>query len=226
MISCLIFTKDNADRVIHLIKLVEKYVSEVVVICSDWECKRRIKYACPNTFLHYEEPRGYVEAYYKKGISICHNDWILMLDDDETPSDNLLKSLLDFREYEDPISSVYLIKRFEKNGDTCYIPRFFHKDAVIVTGLIHRGIKPISPPLKLIGICYLAHNSEYSKEKSERFAKIEAAQYPQIIGDAAENSKALQLFYFFVSTFKRVLTAPNKKDTLIYCWHLLKELRK
>lgn len=224
MISCLIFTKDNAESVIRLCKLVDKYVDEIVVICSDWGCKRAIKYTYPKAHTHYRAPRGYVEAYYEEGIELCQNDWIFMLDDDETPSDDLLKSLLDFREYKDPISSVYLIKRFEKNGDICYLPRFLHKDAVIVTGLIHRGIKPISPPLKLIDRCYLVHNSEYSPEKSIRFAKIEAAQYPQIIGDAAESSKALRLFYFFVSSVQRVLTAPNKKDTLIYCWHLLKEL--
>ena len=50
MISCLIFTKDNAEAVIKLCKLVDKYVDEIVVICSDCGCKRTIKYACHNTF--------------------------------------------------------------------------------------------------------------------------------------------------------------------------------
>lgn len=225
MISCLIFTKDNADRVISLIKLVEKYVDEVVVICSDWGCKRKIKYACPNSYVVYEEPRGYVEAYYELSIEIWTHDWIFMLDDDETPSEHLLyylKMLIAFPEDE----GVYLLPRFEKNGNICYVLRLFHKDYVRVTGIIHRGIVPLIKPITLAKGYYLTHNSEYSAKKIQRFAKIEAAQYPQIIELAAEDSKSLRLMYFFVSTLKRVLTAPNKKDTFKYCWYVLKELWK
>jgi hypothetical protein len=232
MISCLIFTKDNADAVTKQIKLVSQYVDEVVVICSDWECKRKIKYACPFAIIHYMPPVGYVEAYYRAGIDSCRYNWIFMLDDDEIPSDNLLRAFTHFREIENlPFETnlpphVYSIKRIEKNGSTCYVPRFFHKNAVFVTALIHRGLKPIQEPLKLIERCYLTHTSEYTAEKSKRYAKIEAKQYPDIIKSSAENCKALRLFYFFVSSIHRVMTAPNKKDTLIYCWHVFKELVK
>jgi hypothetical protein len=222
MISCLIFTKDNADAVTKQIKLVSQYVDEVVVICSDWECKRKIKYTCPFAIIHYLPPEGYVEAYYRGGIDSCRGEWILMLDDDEIPSIGLLKRLF-LCKFSDP--KAYLIKRVEKNGDICYLPRFFHKDAVRVTGIIHRGLLPTKTEMT-IPDCYITHTSKYTAEKSKRYAKIEAKQYPDIIKLSAENCKALRLFYFFVSSIHRVLTAPNKKDTLIYCWHVFKELVK
>ncbi len=220
MISCLIFTKDNADAVTKQIKLVSQYVDEVVVICSDWECKRKIKYACPFAIVHYMPPEGYVEAYYRGGIDSCRGDWIFMLDDDEWPDFMFLYHLRDIKD----TPACYEVNRHEPNGGISKVIRLFHKDSVIITGLIHRGIVPLRKPDTLLPTYSITHTSEYSAEKSKRYAKIEAKQYPDIIKSSAENCKALRLFYFFVSSIHRVMTAPNKKDTLVYCYHLLREL--
>lgn len=220
MISCLIFTKDNANAVINLINLVFSYVDEVVVICSDWGCKREIKYACPNATVHYMPPEGYVEAYYKAGIDSCRGEWIFMLDDDEIPSKKLLRWITPPKHNH----NGYLIPRVEANGNVTYIYRLFHKDFIHVTGLIHRGIVSLRKPDTLLPTYSIIHTSKYSAEKSKRYAKIEAKQYPDIIADAARKHKYVQYVYFFASILPRVIFAPNKKDTLIYCWHLFKEL--
>jgi hypothetical protein len=228
MISCLIFTKDNADAVIHLYNLVSPYVDEVIVICSDMDCKRKIRdkfdndTQCQNARVYYRVPKGYVEAYYEEGIALCTKDWIFMLDDDEIPSGKLLRWIASPKHNH----KGYLIPRIEVNGNITYIYRLFHADFIRITGTIHRGIIPLRKPDSLLLTYCITHTSKYSAEKSTRFAKIEAEQYPEIIKLSAENCKALKLFYFFVSSIHRVMTAPNKKDTLIYCWHLFKELIK
>lgn len=224
MISCLIFTKDNANAVINLINLVFSYVDEVVVICSDWGCKREIKYACPNATVHYMPPEGYGEAYYKYGIRVCQHNWILMLDDDEIPNNTLLKTLKNIGGTE----ACYYINRIEPNLKKFPVLRFFHRDAVNVTGLIHRGIEPKEGyPVYYLDECnYILHKSTQSKSKCKQYAKIEASQYPQIIGHAAKHNKHLRYLYFFLSSIPRIVFAPNKKDTLIYCYYVWKELTK
>jgi hypothetical protein len=224
MISCLIFTKDNADAVTKQIKLVSQYVDEVVVICSDWECKRKIKYTCPFAIIHYMPPVGYVEAYYRGGIDSCRSEWILLLDDDEIPDHVLLKTLQNI----DNTEACYYINRFEPTLKITPILRFFHKDAVNITGLIHIGIEPKEgyPVHRLDKWNYIIHKPTQSTSKCKRYARIEAEQYPQIIGHVAKKNKYLQYAYFFVSSIPRVLFAPNRKDLLIYLTYLWKELRK
>jgi hypothetical protein len=169
-------------------------------------------------------PEGYVEAYYRGGIDSCRGDWILLLDDDEIPDHVLLKTLQNI----DNTEACYYINRFEPTLKITPILRFFHKDAVNITGLIHRGIEPKEgyPVHRLDKWNYIIHKPTQSTSKCKRYARIEAEQYPQIIGHVAKKNKYLQYAYFFVSSIPRVLFAPNRKDLLIYLTYLWKELRK
>lgn len=233
MISCLIFTKDNADAVLNLASTVQDYVDEIVVIdSSGLEDFTKLHVAfvyknhgiCGKFRLIWYPPKGYVESYYLRGIRHCRYDWILMLDDDEIPSQSLLKDLKVIVWGISP--TMFYVNRLEPNGSICKVPRFFNKEEVEVTGLIHRGMYSLGRTDNLPDEYYITHNSKASPEKLQRFAKIEAQQYPEIIADSAKNSKYLRYFYFFVSSIPRVLTAPNKKDQAKYCYYLWKELRK
>lgn len=220
MISALIITKDNYERVKNLCTLLDPYVNEIVVIFSSKD-DRFYKLKCR---AYYSESKGYVEAYYQSGVWCCKHDWILLLDDDEIPSLNLLKSLDIFCA---PIRQPVMIyvPRHEPTGKVGYVTRLFHKDSVVITGLIHRGIEPKDNVQYLDKAFYITHNPTQSTSKCKRYAKIEAEQYPQIIGHVAKKNKYLQYAYFFISSIPRLLFAPNKRDLSIYLMMLWKELR-
>lgn len=225
MISALIITKDAYERVKFLTELLDFYVDEIVIIHSapvNNPINSLRQY--PKVLVYYSEPKGYVEAYYDLGINSCTHDWIFLLDDDEIPCRELLQWLFVLSDIEYP--AVYDINRHEPNGSICRVPRLFHKDAVEITGLIHRGIEPVMKPFRLHPEFYLTHSSQALLDKSERFAKIEVQQYPEIIGHIAKKHKSIQYLYFFISSIPRILFAPNRKDLLIYLEFMWKELRK
>ena len=227
MISALIITKDNYERVKNLCTLLNPYVDEIVVFHSSQYLSHQfkgLKEISPKIYTTYRAERGYVEAYYDEGIELCKHDWILLLDDDEIPSLNLLKSLDIFcAPIRQPV--MIYIPRHEPTGKVGYVTRLFHKDSVVITGLIHRGIEPKDNVQYLDKAFYITHKPTQSTSKCKRYAKIEAEQYPQIIGHVAKKNKYLQYAYFFVSSIPRVMFAPNRKDLLIYLTYLWKELR-
>jgi hypothetical protein len=233
MISALIITKDAYDRVKNLCTLLDPYVDEIVVFHSSAYLSRRFKefsYENPKIYCSYSPPKGFVEAYYEKGIRLCKHDWILLLDDDEIPNKELLEQVKFTSEYHRPYAGY--INRFEPNGSITTVLRLFHKGAVDITGLIHRGIEPKEgyESVKLPKLFYITHNSEHSFDKLERFAKIEAQQYTDIIAyvalKQAKKYRLLKYAYFIVSSLPRVIFAPNKKDQIVYLKYLWKELRK
>jgi hypothetical protein len=229
MISALIITKDAYERVLNLTKLLDPYVDEIVIFHSaDSRSKHYVDFwkladNYPKVFVYNDFEEGFVEAYYEIGISLCSNDWVLLLDDDEIPSQRLLEDL-DNLTCNEP--TTFFFRRIEPNDQTTNVVRLFHKDSVVVTGLIHRGIDPIGSPTQLDDRSFIIHNSSHSKEKCQKFAAIEAKQYPEIIAYVAKKHKYIQYAYFLVSSLPRVILAPNKKDQLIYLKYLWKELRK
>jgi hypothetical protein len=225
MISALIITKDAYDKVKNLCNLLDPYVDEIVIVHSSEYISQRFKEISlefPKVYATYKPQFGYVEAYYKEGIKLCKHDWILLLDDDEIPCDYLLKH---FSMWDLSKPQCSTINRFEPNGQISKVIRLFHKDAVEITGLIHRGIEPRVELTHLPKEFYLIHKSSHSKDKCKKFAKIEAEQYPQIIAHVVKKHKSLQYMYFIISSIPRLMFAPNKKDLSIYLKYLLKELR-
>ncbi|MEM0265826.1 MAG: hypothetical protein QXM23_00885 [Archaeoglobaceae archaeon] len=94
MISALIFSMNRVENVVKLSEKIRDYVDEIVIIdSSDKEKFEEMKNNIPYAKIYWLPPLGMADFYYKIGLEICKNEWILHLDDDEEPSDELLKDL-------------------------------------------------------------------------------------------------------------------------------------
>ncbi|HCM9485191.1 glycosyltransferase [Enterobacter kobei] len=101
---------------------------------------------------------GYVEPARKVGIDACKNDYIFILDADEYPSKKIIEELVNFQSakgessFDGAITGGVLIPRlnrmFEKEivwgkfaPDNDRQLRFFKRDSVLVSDVIHAGLR-------------------------------------------------------------------------------------
>ncbi|MCX7998580.1 MAG: hypothetical protein N3A69_06445 [Leptospiraceae bacterium] len=85
---------NRVENVVKLAEKLKKYVDEIVIIdSSDREKFELMKEKIPYAKIYWFPPLGMADFYYKIGLELCTNDWILHLEDDEEPSDELLENL-------------------------------------------------------------------------------------------------------------------------------------
>lgn len=163
-LSLLIFSRDEAKKVISLAKEMYRIVDDVVVIDSS-ERKNFARLQAEvsskklaKVKLFHTIALGYAEPLRTYGISKCKNKWILLLDTDEQPSKELkknIKKIIDTADFD-----VLLIKRHEhvigsskKRGFFTWQVRLFKKNSLEYLGLIHETpriygkIKKLNPEL-------------------------------------------------------------------------------
>lgn len=175
MASALIFSMNRVEDVIKLANKIKNYLDEIVVIdSSEKEKFELLKNKIPFAKIYWLPPLGMVELYYKIGLDVCNDDWILHLEDDEAPSEELLKDLKKII----GDKNVCSVCRFDTKGNFQRLFRLFHRDNIIPTGLIHfvwaSKIKPIELSEKY-GIIHYEKDSDLIKLK--RYAVFESWQY-------------------------------------------------
>ncbi|MEM1671531.1 MAG: hypothetical protein QXT86_05725 [Archaeoglobaceae archaeon] len=177
MISALIFSMNRVENVVKLSEKIKDYVDEIVIIdSSDKEKFEEMKNRIPYAKIYWLPPLGMVELYYKIGLELCKNDWILHLEDDEEPSDELLKDLKKIISKND--SKVYAICRKETKSKQAHeIFRLFHKNYVVPSGLIHFVWASKVKPFVLDRRYYILHTEmETNFKKLKKFSIFESWQ--------------------------------------------------
>lgn len=177
-VSTVIYTKDAPDRVAKIVKKIKDYVDEIIVIDSSSpenfeELKRLVG---KNARIYNLPALGIVEPFQKIGAKLAKNDWILHLDDDEIPSNELLRFLKN--EFSpDKEVSVFNIprKELEKNFIN-YQPRLYNKKKLFFSGIIHWGLIPTGIKKEFDKNKLLFHYEQYSYsfEKWKKYALIDA----------------------------------------------------
>lgn len=170
-ISALIFTKDNPKRVIDLVKKIQRYVDEIVIIDSSSPENFRFlsKNITKKIRLYNLPPLGIVEPFQKIGAKLCKNDWILHLDDDEVPSDELLRNL----DKKDAHIAGLLLSRLEKSRGIIHKGvRYYNRKKIYFTGIIHWGIIPIKKIKPMKGLLY--HYENPSIKKFRKYALLDS----------------------------------------------------
>jgi len=182
-VSLLICTMNNVDGVVNLIRNLESFFSEIILIdSSDLKnyklLKRKIK--SDKVKIVNLPPIGFVDPYLQIGMDLAKNEWIFVLADDEIPCAKLLRDLKTLtKEYK-----VYTIRRHtpgHKKDE--YVIRLFPRKLVRAPGIIHWG-EFISKtlPIRLSDDYYIIHNdtdlirNTINLTKLKKYAIIESYQ--------------------------------------------------
>lgn len=175
-ISAVIYTKDNPNRVVNLVKHLDGYVEEIVVIdSSSPENYARLKNQIGDVAKLYNfPPLGYADPFHKLGASLVNNNWILHLDDDEIPSPNLLNFLKNEFKPDDEISAFLLPRLEDKRNFIGYQPRLYNRKKMIFTGIVHWVVIPINDIKPLDKDKLLFHHEQFSFKKWKIYALLDS----------------------------------------------------
>lgn len=158
-ISLLVNTLNERENIDKNIVPIAHIFNEVIIVdmMSDDGSREMLSHVPNCTFIEIEK-LGYVEPARKKGIDTCKNSWVFILDADESPSKKLLD---DIKKFQQGTSSGLDALR---EGNGLFIPRLnsmfghdiswgkfspyndrqlrlFHKDSVVISDVIHNGLK-------------------------------------------------------------------------------------
>ncbi|WP_288820684.1 glycosyltransferase family 2 protein [uncultured Leclercia sp.] len=147
---------DNLKK--NIIPIVDVFDEVVIVDMESNDGSRELFQNIENAKFIEIEKMGYVEPARKAGIDACKNDFIFILDADESPSEKIISEMIKFQSakdksgFDDVKTSGVFIPRLNRMFDRDimwgkFSPendrqlRFFKKDTVIVTDVIHSGLK-------------------------------------------------------------------------------------
>lgn len=147
---------DNLKK--NIIPIVDVFDEVVIVDMESNDGSRELFQNIENAKFIEIEKMGYVEPARKAGIDACKNDFIFILDADESPSEKIISEMTKFQSakdksgFDDVKTSGVFIPRLNRMFDRDimwgkFSPendrqlRFFKKDTVIVTDVIHSGLK-------------------------------------------------------------------------------------
>lgn len=182
-LSIAVITKNEEENLKKLLPIISKYALQIVIVDSFSTDKTKdIAKLYTNYFIE-NSWNGFIEQK-NLALSYCIYDWILSLDADEIPDDNLWKSIREV--IENNQTGAYYLKRFTfylgKLMKYSWQPdlqlRFFHKstNAKWVGDYVHEKLIVNSAPKKLKGklIHYSFKNIEHHLSKTIEYAKLGA----------------------------------------------------
>ncbi len=216
-ISACIIVKNEEKYIRKCLENIKNVVDEIVVV-DGYSADKTVeicKEYTDNVYLHnwsgsFAEERNF-------SISKAANDWIFVIDADETLSKELqdnMKHLTQQNEY-----SAYAFTRrhyYDENGKKWtkhvfypdYQIRLFHKDKTKYQGIIHEAPrvdgKTRNAPLELYINHYVPNHYSYSTFKNHhlRWAKIQARQTERTKSNIFYLVKSVFVFfYYFIKLF-------------------------
>lgn len=161
----------NAEK--HLVDVLESVKDlDEVVICDMYSEDQTLKIANDyGSRVIFHDKTGFVEPARNFAISQAKNDWVLLLDADETVSTELLTYLEKIVKEQPNITCVaiprknYFLGKFMHSAYPDYVHRFFKKDKVFWPEFIHSvprvdgDVFKINPKNKSLAIEHLANDS-------------------------------------------------------------------
>lgn len=223
-VSTLIFSMNRVENVAELCEKLRDYVDEIVVVdSSDKEKFDWLKEKMPFARIYWFPPIGVVELCYKVGLDLCQHDWVLHLEDDEMPSDELLKDLKKIVQEYGKEYKVFKVTRGTKERNQKLF-RLFHKSEIIPTGVIHwTWASKTNKIFELDSKYFIYHPPEEKKailKKLRKYAIIESYQYgykvlATIYSSIFKYEKAPSIFYRVFKAIYESLQKINKKFAML-----------
>ncbi|MEN9919849.1 MAG: hypothetical protein RL662_2285 [Bacteroidota bacterium] len=176
----------NADEFLERV-LTSVQGFDEIVICDMYSTDNTVaiaqQFGCK---IVYHEQTGIVEPARAYAISEAANDWVLVIDADELVSDQLKSFLYDHTNYRSGIVAVqiprknYFMGKFMSSAYPNYLLRFFQKDKVIWSSVIHShpkidgNIFTIPKHRKNLALIHLSNDSiKVSTEKMNKYTEFE-----------------------------------------------------
>ncbi len=233
-LSVLIFTKDKVKDTLRLIKNVYVVASEIVVMDSSTVKNRNAfekelkkgKLSKVRTF--YVAPLGYPDPMREFALRKCRNEWVLLMDTDETLSEELAGRIPSV--IKDAKADGFMIDRVEKDGagkvmGRAYQLRLYRKSKVKYNGMphefpeVHGKTDTIDAPFSIIHVHdfgALGKNLYASEVTSYRTIVIESFTNRLAYGDLM--SKVSKGNTFAGSLFGMYMRAKGAKPEEELSW--------
>jgi len=137
-VSALIFSMNRVENVVSLVEKIKPYVDEVVIVDSSKKEKHEfLKEKLKDARIYWFPPVGLVDLYYKIGLDLCSNEWVIHLDDDEEPSEEVLRDLRDLVRFMGGRYKIFRVWRGVQGKKHMGVFRIFNKEFIIPTGVVH-----------------------------------------------------------------------------------------
>ena len=177
---------NRVESVVRLVEKIKPYVDEVVIVDSSKKEKHEfLKEKLKDAKIYWFPPVGMADLYYKIGLDLCSNEWVIQLDDDEEPSKELLRDLRDLvRVYGDRYKIFRVLRDSRGSKKRHIIFRIFNKEFIIPTGVIHwnwaaktNDILDLDEKYFILHLDFIYLNLKNFIKTFRRYGVIESYQY-------------------------------------------------
>jgi len=183
MISALIFSMNRVENVVRLAEKIRPYVDEIVIVDSSNKKNRKIleeRLKDDKIRIYWFPPAGIVELYYEIGLELCSNEWVIHIEDDEDPSEDLLMDLRTLIEKFGEKYKIFRVLRGSKKKQRIF--RIFNKNYIIPTGVIHWTWAAKTNEILDLEEKYFIHHPDYLSLRDfiktfRKYAVVESYQY-------------------------------------------------
>ena len=203
-LSVLIFSKDDVEKALGLIKDLYTISDEIIVIDSS-NRKQRSRFLSEKKRLKLNKLRlfyavalGYPDPLRMYALSKCSNEWILLIDTDERLSEGLKHDTGEI--IQKTRCSAFEIKRREGSGNSfTWQTRLFRKSKVEFKGLLHEHAVVDGEVCKLYS---KDHYMEHRTELMKHSRMYEPRDYMDMrMFDAHQLLAYLPDVYLFITSF-------------------------
>lgn len=181
-ISLLVFSRNDIDNAVSLIKDMKRVVDEIVVIdSSDRKLHERLlRFAKGEKKLrvYYAVPLGFPEPLRAWAVKKCRSEWIIYLDTDERLNGRFRKDL--GKIVENAKGNAFAIKRYEKvererrkSGFFTWQIRLYKRDKIIHRGLLHEQPLVSGNLEKMDDRYYIEHRTDLMHHEVNEYGRSE-----------------------------------------------------
>lgn len=200
-LSVLIFSKDDAENAISLIKDVSAIADQIVLIDSSNTDNLRLLEAfrkeskLASLELFHTVALGYADPLRMFGLHKCRYDWVLHLDTDERVNEALKN---DVKAVINTAAHAFAIKRYEEahlNGEMAafftWQIRLYNRNFVRFKGIIHEqpivegAVEKLDDKYKMLHITELQGKASHEYTKMEMFERFSYDSFNERIMDYA-----------------------------------------
>lgn len=234
-LSCLILTKNNGNTLRYAMESIKSYVDEIVLLDSGSDDETLEIAKEFDAKIYYHEFNGNFGEQRNYGMSLCHGDWIFMLDADELVGVNFHRVL---RYLKEPYRSIALPRSqvFDIHSHKQIITYTHYYDwqtrlirndgqAYYKGDSTHETIQNAKPRLhcceaNIIHLQFLVNNYEMRKKKVDYYNSISNEGFPTMFlpEDYTYNTMTMMEL-----PEKKILDAL-KEDLLMYKYELRDKL--
>jgi glycosyltransferase involved in cell wall biosynthesis len=191
-ISGMINTLNEADNIRQALGSLLPWCDEVIVVDQHSEDGTAEIAREMGAIVHAFDRTGFVEPARHFAFQQTTGDWVMILDADEIVPAPLARRLRELADRDEPWDAVtfanvnILLGRWTRYGKWWpgYKPRFFRREALVLTPKIHAGIRPVKgarvlemEPRKDLAIWHFSYHSVGDMvDKANRYSGFEAGQ--------------------------------------------------